>query len=109
MIRRTARIGMPGTSRWSASRSPLASEDVDTALSRLTSQAHEHQWDLVVGLTELPLRDRDGRYLLIETDAQQRAAVLSLPALGGFRMHARSRLAVRELVNGMADDASEER
>jgi hypothetical protein len=84
----------------------VASEDVDTALSRLTSQAHEHQWDLVVGLTELPLRDRDGRYLLIETDAQQRAAVLSLPALGGLRMHRRSRLAVRELVDGMADDAS---
>jgi hypothetical protein len=33
-------------------------------MSRLTGHADEHQWDLVVGLTELPLRDDDGRYLL---------------------------------------------
>jgi hypothetical protein len=85
----------------------VACEDVDTALSRLTDHADEHQWDLVVGLTELPLRDGNGRYLLIETDAQQRAAVLSLPALGGLRMHTRSRLAVRELVSGMTDETSE--
>jgi len=86
----------------------VGSEDVDTALSRLTGHADEHHWDLVVGLTELPLHDgdRDGRYLLIETDAEQRAAVLSLPALGGLRMHARSRLAVRELLSGMADRSS---
>ena len=46
----------------------------------------QHEWDLVVGLTELPLRDDDGRYLLVETDPQRRTAVLSLPALGGVRM-----------------------
>jgi hypothetical protein len=85
----------------------VASEDVHTALSRLAGQAHEHQWDLVVGLTELPLRDGDGRYLLIETDAQQRTAVLSLPALGGLRIHKRSRHALRELIGGMADPTSE--
>jgi hypothetical protein len=85
----------------------VASEDVDTALSRLTDQAHEHRWDLVVGLTELPLRDGDGRYLLIETDPQQRTAVLSLPALGGLRIHKRSRHALRELISGMADPTSE--
>lgn len=37
--------------------------------------------------------------------AVQRAAVLSLPALGGFRMHARSRHALLELIGGMADPA----
>jgi len=85
----------------------LACEDVDTALSRLNDHAHQHRWDLVVGLTELPLRDGDGRYLLIETDPQQRAAVLSLPALGGLGMHRRSTHALRELINGMADPTSE--
>jgi hypothetical protein len=84
----------------------LASEDVNTALSRLTDQAHEHDWDLVVGLTELPIRDGDGRYLLIETDPQQRTAVLSLPALGGIRIHKRSRHALRELISGMAHPVS---
>jgi hypothetical protein len=84
-----------------------ASEDVDTALSRLTDQAREHRWDVVVGLTELPLHDGDGRYLLVETDPPQRTAVLSLPALGGLRMHSRSRNAVRELVRGLGDPDSE--
>jgi hypothetical protein len=81
----------------------VACEDVQTALSRLTDHGDEHRWDLVVGLTELPLRDGDGRYLLIETDPQRRTAVLSLPALGGLRVHTRSRHALRELIDGLSD------
>jgi hypothetical protein len=76
------------------------SEDVDTAVARLEDQAGRHGWDLVVGLTELPLRGDDGHYLLVETDPQRRVAVLSLPALGGLRMHARTRHAVQALVAG---------
>ena len=83
-------------------------EDVDTAVARLGDQARQHEWDLVVGLTELPLRDDDGRYLLVEADPQRRTAVLSLPALGGMRMHARTRRAVRKLVSGMTDPSSKE-
>src|SRR4051794_39298066 len=79
------------------------SEDVGTAVGRLQDHARQRDWDLIVGLTELPLHDRDGRHLLVETDPQQRAAVLSLPALGGLRMHARARRAVRTLISGMAD------
>src|SRR6188472_2291706 len=79
------------------------SEDVETAVGRLQEQARERTWDLVIGLTELPLPDSDGRYLLLQTDSKQRTAVLSLPALGGFRMHTRARRAVRSLVSGMAD------
>lgn len=85
----------------------VACEDVDSALSRLTEQAREHRWDLVVGLTELPLRDDDGRYLLVETDTRQRTAVVSLPALSGLYVHRRSRLALRELIEGMADPDSD--
>ena len=81
--------------------------DVDTALSRLSDHADEHHWDAVVGVTELPLRDGDGRYLLIETDPQQRTAMLSLPALGGLRVHQQSRHALRELIGGMFDPTSE--
>jgi hypothetical protein len=82
------------------------SEDIDTAVARLVDQARQHEWDLVVGLTELPLRDDDGRYLLVGTDPQRRTAVLSLPALGGLRLHARTRRAVRALVSGMTDRTS---
>lgn len=81
-------------------------EDVDTALARLTEQAHRHRWDLAIGLTELPLRDEEGHYLLVQTDPQRRAAVLSLPALGGLRMHARARHTTRELITDMAEPTS---
>ncbi|MCW3493314.1 hypothetical protein [Microbacterium sp. SSM24] len=86
----------------------LGSEDVDTALARLRSQSVEQQWDLVIGVTELPIRDDDGRYLLAAIDPQRRSAVLSLPALGGFRVNTRARDAVRVLVSGMAEPASPE-
>jgi hypothetical protein len=79
------------------------SEDVETAVSRLQDRARQRDWDLVVGLTELPLHDDEGRHLLVDTDPERRAAVLSLPALGGFRMDARARRAVHALVSGMAD------
>ena len=79
------------------------SEDVETAAGRLQDHARRRNWDLVVGLTELPLHDHEGRHLLVDTDAEQRTAVLSLPALGGFRMHTRARRAVHSLVSGMAD------
>jgi hypothetical protein len=78
-------------------------EEVDTAVARLEGHARQREWDLVVGLTELPLRDDEGRYLLVEADPQRRTAVLSLPALGGFRVHARTRHAVRKLVSGMTE------
>src|SRR3954469_25219098 len=86
----------------------MGSEDVETAMARLGEQARRHEWDVVVGLTELPLRDDDGRYLLVEADPERRTAVLSLPALGGLRVHARTRHALRALVNGMADPTLQE-
>ena len=87
----------------------IGSEDVETAVGRLQDLARQRSWDIVVGLTELPLHDVEGRHLLVETDRERRTAVLSLPALGGFRMHARARRALRSLVSGMADpDTMEE-
>jgi len=79
------------------------SEDVETAVGRLQDQARHRNWDLVVGLTELPLHDHEGRHLLVETDPERRTAVLSLPALGGLRMRTRARQAVRSQVSLMAD------
>jgi len=87
------------------------SEDVDTAVDRLQDHARQRDWDVVIGLTELPLHDQKGRHLLVETDPAQRTSVLSLPALGGLRMHRRARRAVRSLVDAMTDpdsDAHEE-
>jgi hypothetical protein len=84
------------------------SEDVGSAVGRLQDQARQRNWDLVVGLTELPLHDHEGRHLLVETDPERRTAVLSLPALGGLRMHARARRAVSSLVSAMADPSTQD-
>ncbi|MEV7396460.1 hypothetical protein [Aeromicrobium sp. NPDC092404] len=78
------------------------SEEVGTAVDRLQDQARHHNWDLVLGLTELPLHDREGRHLVAESDPERRTAVLSLPALGGVRMRSRSRRAVRALLSDMS-------
>src|SRR3954453_11797427 len=85
----------------------IGCEDVDTALKPRGAAPRQQKWDLVVGLTELPLRDDDGRYLLVRTDPQGRSAVLSLHALGGLRMHPRARPAVRVLVGGMTDPSTQ--
>jgi hypothetical protein len=83
------------------------SEDVEDAVGRLQDEARQRKWDLVIGLTELPLHDHEGHHLLVQADPDRRAAVLSLPALGGLRMHARTRRAVRSLVSAMADPNTE--
>ena len=85
------------------------SEDVEIAVSRLQDLAGSRNWDIVVGLTELPLHDREGRHLLVEADPERRTAVLSLPALGGLRMHSRARRAVRSLVSAMTDPDTDEK
>jgi hypothetical protein len=79
------------------------SEDVEAAVDRLLERTRREAWEVVVGLTELPLHDHDGRHLLVKIDPERGVAVLSLPALGGFRMHARARRTVRALVSGLAD------
>jgi hypothetical protein len=84
----------------------MASEDAETAMTRLAELAHDNDWDLVVGLTELPLDDGEDRYLLVDSDAQRRTAVLSLPALGAPGMHRRTRRALRELISDMADSSA---
>jgi hypothetical protein len=84
------------------------SEDVETAVGRLQDQARHRHWDLVVGLTELPLHDDDGRHLLFETDPERKTAVLSLPALGGLRMRSRARRAVRSQVSDMTDSKTKD-
>jgi hypothetical protein len=86
----------------------LGSEDIDTALARLRAEGSKQQWELVIGVTELPLRDGDRGYLLAAIDPQRQSAVLSLPALGGFRVQARARDAVRGLISGMAEPTSRE-
>lgn len=85
------------------------SEDVDAAFTRLGDCARANGWDLVVGLTELPVRDEDGSYLVAQVDPMGTSAIVSLPALGGFRTRANAQRTVRELVNDMAETGAPDR
>lgn len=84
-------------------------EDLEVAMSRLEERAREQGWDAVVGLTELPLRAWDGRYLLAETDRDRRVSLISLPALGGTRVLSRSRQVAREVLEEMLEPETEGR
>jgi hypothetical protein len=57
-------------------------------------------WDLVIGLTDLPLRG-GGRPLVADVSAGDRAALVSLPALGGWRLRRRATRFVERLVAAM--------
>jgi hypothetical protein len=67
--------------------------DSGTLVGRIAEWSKREGWDIAIGLTELPLR-ADGRPLVADASASERAAVLSLPALGGLWMRSRARSAV---------------
>ncbi|WP_159617239.1 hypothetical protein [Arthrobacter zhaoguopingii] len=100
----TSRTG-PGT-RWNVEVSrqelPLDRNGRVPLMERAEALRAANGWDLVVYVTDLP-RVHDHQTLLTESDGSAGAALVSLPALGGFR--ARSRLE-QELVRVVSDLAA---
>ena len=76
-------------------------EDPPTLMRRIIDRARGENWDIVVALTELPLHSH-GRKLVVDLSHEHGSALLSLPPLGGLRLHARTRRAVEEVVLGLA-------
>lgn len=85
-------------------------EDALAASTRDTSEilrlcgdnAERGEWDLVVYLTDLPLRDQ-WHPIVAEVSMRHRAALVSLPALGGGFARKRTRDVVERLVGELAD------
>ncbi|MEU8788238.1 hypothetical protein [Streptomyces sp. NPDC048643] len=77
-------------------------EDPSTLMGRIMGRANEEGWDIVVALTDLPLHAQ-GRKLVINVDHVHGLALLSLPALGGFRLRTKARRAVEETVIALAE------
>jgi hypothetical protein len=75
-------------------------EDPPTLMRRIFDRVHTERPDVVVALTELPLHSR-GHKLVVDLSHEDGFALLSLPALGGLRLHARTRRAVEEVVLGL--------
>jgi hypothetical protein len=76
-------------------------EDAPTLLHRIEDKVEERHWDIAVGLTELPLQS-ERRYLVADVNSRTRSALVSLPALGGLRLHSAALRAVSDLVAELA-------
>ncbi|MFB7101378.1 hypothetical protein [Streptomyces hydrogenans] len=76
-------------------------EDLSTLTRRIMDRGGEGNWDVVVALTDLPLHSH-GRKLVVGLSHEHGLALLSLPALGGFRLQTRARQAVEEVVLSLA-------
>jgi hypothetical protein len=81
-------------------------EDSGTLVGRVARRARQEGWDIAIGLTELPIR-AGGRPLVADASASQRAAVISLPALGGLRMRSRARVALIDLIHALHSDQNQ--
>jgi hypothetical protein len=77
-------------------------EDPPTLMQRILDRLPEGKADVVVALTELPLHSH-GRKLVVDLSHERGLALLSLPALGGVRLRARTQRAVEEVVLGLVD------
>jgi hypothetical protein len=72
-------------------------EDPPTLMRRILDCVRAEKPDVVVALTELPLHSH-GRKLVVDLNHEDGLALLSLPALGGFRLQTRTQRAVEEVV-----------
>jgi hypothetical protein len=75
-------------------------EDSGTLVGRIARRSRREGWDIAIGLTELPIR-AGGRPLVADASASERAAVVSLPALGGLWMRSRARTALLDLISAL--------
>jgi len=72
------------------------------ALERARERVQHTEWDVAVCLTDVPALSA-GTPVVAEVEERARVAVLSLPALGGFRLLPRTRDAVVDLVGRLLD------
>ena len=70
-----------------------AGQELRELSQRAQELADEHDWDAVIGLTDLPIVV-DGETVLADVSPAERVAVLSVPALGPLMLRRRLRRAV---------------
>ncbi|MEU3491682.1 hypothetical protein [Streptomyces massasporeus] len=91
-------------SEWSLRvvRDPLTATLNDSVAILNATREHKlrENWDIAVCLTDLPLRT-GGRPLVVDVDAVDRVALVSLPALGGIFLRRRLRRSVVRLLKDL--------
>lgn len=83
------------------------SEEPPTLMRRIRDRADAENWDVVVALTDLPLR-AEGHTLVVDVQHGHGLALLSLPSLGGLRLQRKAGQAVEEAVLGLVDPSAGE-
>lgn len=81
---------------------------VGEAFDSLTGRLHDEGWDMLVALTDMPLRD-ERRPLVARVSKSKDIAILSVPALGALRRGAHEGAALAALSEAMIDEVSEKK
>jgi hypothetical protein len=77
--------------------------DDDRLINKAKQRVRDTNWDLAVGLTDVPVRDGE-RVVLAEVSEPDRVALVSLPALGGLRIGRRAAEAIAAVVGRLVTD-----
>jgi hypothetical protein len=87
---------------------PLTGTDITSAdlFGELVKVAKQASWDYTVALTDIPARSNK-QIVLANASVDNHAAWISIPALGPFRLHRRTRLLTTELVRNFTLDRSD--
>lgn len=93
----TERAGVPWSVEVSLDTFPLAEDGTVPFSAHAPQILAEHRWRYLVYVTDLP-RSLQRQPVVAEVDAAGRSSMISLPALGGVGLRARTREAIVEIV-----------
>jgi hypothetical protein len=104
------RVGVSDQVSWTVDSVHDPFEAMYPDYDRLVEKAREHVrgtvWDLVVCITDQPMHDRS-EVVIADIHTADRVAVVSLPALGGWRLNHRLGTVVVAIVAGLAQQFDE--
>jgi hypothetical protein len=75
----------------------------DRLINKAKGRVRGTNWDLAIGITDMPVRDKD-RVAVAEISSVDRVALLSLPALGGLRLRHRATAAIVPIIDFLTPD-----
>src|SRR5699024_5044232 len=99
-------VGAPWRVEITQGELPLSPDGTIPVLGRAPRLRHQHGWEYLVYLTDLPRYTEEGHPVLCETDVAEGVALISLPALGAARVSRRVRRLAVALVTALHEARS---
>src|SRR5699024_878007 len=94
-------VGAPWRVEITQGELPLSPDGTIPVLGRAPRLRHQHGWEYLVYLTDLPRYTEEGHPVLCETDLEAGVALISLPALGAAQVSRRARRLAVSLVTAL--------